>query len=794
MSRDSGALSLAQRRSRILLLYVVIALPWVVFGAMQTMQSNTNSPLDWVGNDFAPRRHFDEFRTAFGSGDVVVMSWPGCSLNDPKIDVFCQAIRDARGFRDESGDWYLERVISGREVLAGLTEPPLELPKDEAIRRLQGSIIGPDGDTTCVVASFTEAGLARRAKLVELLQDGATKFCQVPRENQHLAGPVIDGLSVDRASKHALDTLAIPSMVVVLLVAWWALRSLVGALVVCGLSLFCQGLALSLVYFSGDDMNALLIVLPPLIQTLTVAGGIHLTNYFLLALPGRSPIAAAAEAIRTGWAPCLLSGGTTAVGLASLCSSSVAPIYSFGLYAACAAIASTALLLAVLPGILAVVPRRWWQTIEVTRGPGRHAWHLLEIFVRRCHAPVVLVCLVVMVGLLAGLPYLRTSVRIETLFPAGSNILQDYVWLERHIGPMVPLEVLVTCDASCPLTPHERELLVGRLHAELARQNGVGATVSAATFAPTARTTGAFEGPGRKTDPSRSLRPIDNREAFKQIGYLQRLPQVERWRITAFVSALDDVDYGSFLEQVEVRLGSLLRDSAGQPLIGVTTQSTGIMPLVHRIQGQLLSDLLWSFLSAFGLIALIMIVNEAGIVAGLISMLPNVFPMLVLFGILGWTQMSLDVGSVMTASVALGIAVDDTLHFLSYFRGQLVVGATRPQAVLQTYMHCGRAIVQSSLICGMGIGLFYFSDFLPTSRFAWLMAAQLAAALFGDLVLLPALLLGPAGKWFETGPDSDAPSLAESVLPSNKRMLRVDARPVAPGSTVVAERSSHVPT
>lgn len=793
MEQDPATSRLAQRRSRILLLYVVIALPWIVYGAIQTMKSNTNSPLDWVGKEFVPRRNYEDFRTAFGSGDVVVLSWPGCSLRDSNIDLFCQALRDAHGFHDEAGAWYLERVISGREVLAGLTEPPLELPHEEAVRRLQGSIVGPDGDTTCVVASFTAEGLARRAKLVELLRDGATKYCHVPREKQHLAGPVIDGLSVDRASKHALDTLVIPSIAIVLLVAWWALGSLVGAIVVCALSLLCQGLALSLVHFSGDKMNALFIVIPPLIQTMAVSGGIHLANYYRLALMGRSRGAAAFEAIRIAWVPCLLSGGTTAVGLASLCNSGVVPIYTFGRYAAAAGVATTVLLLAVLPGMLAALPMTWLQAVEVASSPARHVWHLLHAFVSRWHGAVVIGCLLAMVGLGIGLPYLKSSVRIETLFPAGSDILRDYEWLERHVGPTVPLEVLMTCDAACPLDPHERELLMGRMHAELARLEGVGATVSAATFAPMLKDARATVEDELDRN-AREKRPEDNREVFEQIRYLQRLPKAERWRMTAFVSALDDIEYGTFLADVESRLARLLIDSTGKPIVGVSLQSTGIMPLVHRIQGQLLTDLLWSFLSAFLLIALVMIVNEAGVVAGLISMLPNVFPMLVLFGLLGWSRMPLDVGSVMTGSVALGIAVDDTLHFLSFFRGQLALGQSREQAVLQTYQHCGRAMAQSSLICAMGIGIFYFSNFLPTSRFAWLIAAQLAAASFADLILLPALLLGPAGKWFETGPVSDAPNLADSVFRSNNRMLRVDARPEAPGSTVAAERSSHVPT
>jgi hypothetical protein len=113
-----------------------------------------------------------------------------------------------------------------------------------------------------------------------------------------------------------------------------------------------------------------------------------------------------------------------------------------------------------------------------------------------------------------------------------------------------------------------------------------------------------------------------------------------------------------------------------------------------------------------------------------------------------------DIGMVMTASVALGIAVDDTLHFLAYFQRCLCPGRPRCEAVLQAYLHCGRAMFQSSLICAAGMAVFSVSGFLPTARFAWMMVALVTAALLGDLLVLPVLLLGPLGRlWAPLGDD-----------------------------------------
>jgi predicted RND superfamily exporter protein len=128
--------------------------------------------------------------------------------------------------------------------------------------------------------------------------------------------------------------------------------------------------------------------------------------------------------------------------------------------------------------------------------------------------------------------------------------------------------------------------------------------------------------------------------------------------------------------------------------------------------------------------------------------------MVLLFGLLGWSRATLDIGSVMTASVALGMAVDGTFHFLTFFRrgladsGGPAARAGRVAAVEAAYRHSAGALVQSALVCGLGILAFTASSFAPTRRFAWMLSLLVAAALVGDLIVLPALLTTRAGRWF----------------------------------------------
>lgn len=790
-------MSLHRKRYWLLLAYVVILLPLIVQGAKRAMESNANSPIDWVPSTFEPRRRYDQFRTQFGPGDVVVMSWPGCTINSETVDTLTNTLRTDRQFFDEASHWYFHQVGSGRESLARLQRPPFGLQRAEAVSRLRGTLVGPDDLTTCVVVTFTESGLQKRAALVAELQKAAVSHCQITPAELRLVGPVMDGLTVDTLSKQALNSFAIPSTLIVFYVCYLCLGSLRGALLIVGLSLLGQGATLSLVHYSGDEMSALLIVMPPLIQVLAVAAGIHLVNYYAEACRQVGKKDAALRALQMGWLPCALSAGTTALGLVSLTASELTPIRAFGAYASAGVLITTGLLLAFIPGTLMVWPFPISAPSEESPEGAVHLrspddiWTRLADWLLKFHGLVTVVCLTTMLFTGWGVSRISTSVRIETLFSPESRILADYQWIEEHIGPCVPVEVMLEFDAINQLSFRERLDVAWRIEQSLKQVETISSTNSAVTFAP------RFP-PRPNVDAQVYRQHIDqtlaaNRTVFQKMNYLAAVEDGELLRITANMSALDDVDYALALDAVRAAVSPNLLDSNGQQLAGVTASYTGIMPLVHEIQRQLLTDLLKSFLTAVITITLILSLVHGSIPAGAVTMISNVFPILVLFGGLAWLEIPMDIGSVMTASVALGIAVDDTLHFLTFYRRGLASGMNRQSGVIFAYRHCGRAMIQTSLVCGLGLLVFALSDFVPTSRFACMMFAMLLTALFADLILLPALLLGPLGSVFskdeplcESTPvesrkttEPIASQTSESVQPRSSNRARIQVRHTA---------------
>ena len=265
----------------------------------------------------------------------------------------------------------------------------------------------------------------------------------------------------------------------------------------------------------------------------------------------------------------------------------------------------------------------------------------------RYHAVIVVGSVVAMVAAGLGIQWLTTSVHLETLFGSRSRILQDYAWIEENVGPLVPVEVILNFRRDCPLSQTDRFHLVEQVQAKLCAVKHVQGTMSCAIL------------PAVPPDIDRARAEYldflkdflsEARPYFVTHRYLHENGGGQQWRVTAFTSALGNLDYTEIL--AEIRQWISRGGEVSNPAVGITCRVTGVMPLVHEIQQALRRDLFTSFLSDFAMITIVMTIAQGGILAGLVSMVSNFFPTVVMFGLLGWIAMPLDIGSVMTASVA----------------------------------------------------------------------------------------------------------------------------------------------
>ncbi|MCW8880865.1 MAG: RND transporter, partial [Sedimenticola sp.] len=148
-----------------------------------------------------------------------------------------------------------------------------------------------------------------------------------------------------------------------------------------------------------------------------------------------------------------------------------------------------------------------------------------------------------------------------------------------------------------------------------------------------------------------------------------------------------------------------------------------------------------SLFGALGLIFLLMLIQWRSIGSALLCMVPNISPILIIFIIMGFFGLWLDMATAMIASVAVGIAVDDTIHVYHGFIGRVRRGISPVVALVKTYRQAGRAVMTTTLILSAQFLILTLSQFVPTIHFGLLTSIGLVSALVFDLLLLPALLM-----------------------------------------------------
>lgn len=728
-------------------------LPVLAIGAVGTLQQGAGDVRTWLPQGFEETRDYDWFLEHFGTEEMVALSWPGATLEDPRLAQLADllepyAIADPPATAGAgTHPTYFREVHTGPGLIDELTSPPLNLRYEEAFARLQGSFIGRDGQMSALVVSLHGLGAAHRHDVIDLLRATAEQ-AGIPPEDLHMGGPTVDSVTIDIESRQARNLLSLLSVLVGAVLAWICLRRLQLVVIVFASALLSTGIAVSVMHFTGGQMDLVTVMMPPLVYVLTISGAIHLINYHIDVLAEHGSREAVVRTVRIGWLPCLLTAITTAVGLGSLATSEVLPVKRFGTYASIGVLLAVPVLLLFLPAALQYWPVRArpgsrHPEFPLPAGHDAHWTHGPVNFICRHHraTTVALVALILLVG--SGLFRIRTSVRLLELFSPQARIIHDYTWLEEHLGPLVPIELVLRFPADERARLVDRMELVQTLHDRLQTFPHVGGILSAATFSPPAdRVRGLF---GRRLFEER-LR--NNRSRFIEAAYVREARDEELWRISARVDATSPIDYGDFVNLLRREIQPLLDEWSGAHGEDVRVLFTGMVPLVYKAQRALLGDLVTSFVAAFLLIGVMMMALLRSIRGGLISMLPNAFPAVIVFGFLGWWGQPINIGQMMTASLALGIAVDDTIHLLNWFRRDIKAGLGHMDAIRSSFEHCTGAMLQTSLITGFGVLTFTLSAFVPTYSFAMMLFVLLFLALLGELILLPAILTGRWGRFF----------------------------------------------
>ena len=748
------------RYSRFIVIAVLLLVPFLLFGAISAFLTNSNNVLDWLPESFNETRQLYQFVQKFGSDEILVVSWEGCTLEDQRLDQVATAlaapVTDPKSGKEKT--WF-EKVVTGRATLEGLTGKPLELPREAALERMAGWLLAPDQQTTCALATVSRTGATDRGGAIDYVRR-VTKEAGIDWSVVRIGGPTANAVAIDEASNNSIAEMALGSALLGMFIAWKCLGSMRMVWILIISAVVAWGASLSTVYLSGTNMDAVLMIMPPLVFILAVSGGVHLTNYLLDASQETSSReGAVALAIRRGMLPCVLASATTAIGLGSLLSSQMIPVRKFGLYSSLGMFFIILALMIVWPAFSYQFPstRSLSNSKKRSFSLGRW-WYPLHNFSLRYSALLLVAYLLAVPVLIWGVTQIRTSVQLNDLFAPNSTPIQNTRWLEERFGSLVPVEIVLSFQK--PLNEDvlallARAELAEKLRAELADKPTIDSAIAATSFGPLLpKSTSARDLLARRVIAARLNK---NREWVESIRFLDEGTDSQDWRVSTRVTA-DSLQQGQVLTTIQSHIDTFLASNP-LPQEKVSANVSGGVPLIYMAQQQLLVDLVRSFLLAFLLIGLTMVVLVRRLTAGLLSMIPNVFPALTTFGCMGLLGRTVDIGTMMTASAAMGIAVDDTLHFLVWFRRGLSRGLSKSRAISFAYEHCATAMLQTTMICGLALLVFLVSPFAPIARFGVVMALMLGLALVGDLILLPALLQTRCGSFFSSRAKGSAEEL-----------------------------------
>ncbi|MCA9140350.1 MAG: MMPL family transporter, partial [Planctomycetales bacterium] len=633
-----------RRYALAIIVFAAVSAPFILYGARMALKSTSNDPRQWLPKSFAETDTYDWFQSKFGTDEIAVVSWPGCNLNDQRVDQLSQALVSSR---------YFDRVRSGQNALQELTSPPQNFSRGAAISRLRGILIGANDETTCLVLTTSVEGQADRSAAVQEIETQALKVCDLPTSELKLAGPTVDAAMIDAESRKLLFSLAGLSALVSFLIASLRMQSIRLAISVLVVAAYSTAISLAILYFSGGKMNLLMTMLPPLIYVLTISSAVHLANYYRDAV--RAPTTnqpPAITAIAHGWVPCSLAAVTTGIGLVSLVLSKIEPIQSFGLYSALGVVISVVVLFLLLPSALYLFPPKVQPVAQECPESESNQPGAFISSVLKHHVLLSVVCMLLMVVCGSRIPFIQSTVKLQDRFLPSSDAIADYRWLEERIGPMVPLEVVLHFDKQDPRDRVDQIKVVAMIQGKIQSLDTPVATMSAFNLCPRLPK-------GHRVRDIVERKVINGHQTQKQLTdarFLSETDSQNLWRISVRANAIGDLDYGLFAEQIRDAVAPLLVEQK------VDGTFTGVIPLIYKAQRQLLLDLFRSFLVAFAVIAGVLVFVLRSFTATMLAMVPNIFPAVIVFGGIQWADIPVQIGSVMTASAALGIAVDDTLH------------------------------------------------------------------------------------------------------------------------------------
>jgi len=606
----------------------------------------------------------------------------------------------------------------------------------------EGFLINKEGNTTAFFLEIDEENntYETRNAIISDLQITLDKY---PNLEFKISGiPYFRNQYVNILNEEVIFYISFSSVLIILLL-WYLYRSISGIFIPMLIVWFTVLFTVAAITLTGGYLEIMSSTIAPILLCVGVADSIHMISKFDDAVQsGLKKKKAIIEMLVTLGSATFLTSITTAIGFGTLMTSSVVPMKRFGIYTAIGILIAYTITILFLPAILKLTKI---NKVFKDNGGKLYGWIGMKLtqlsgFNKNNYKAISYTSLIICALVSLGIFHLQVNGRVFDDVSRDSVLIKDSNFFSDNLAPAFPLEFVIDTKNFEGITDPDFLQKVNQLQNHLLSYPEIQRATSFTTLLEELHEVMSPEQAQTSTLPK-------NRDLIAQYLLLLEITDND------ILNNVTDFDYQKLriaaqTEDAGSKRINEIRDSVStfidQKFQDEEITITGSTILSANLVGKMVYSLASSIGLAFICISFLMAFLFKDWKMVIISLIPNIMPLVLIAGVMGFLGVDIKPSTAVIFTIAFGIAVDDTIHYLARFRIELKRGLGLQQALEVTTQKTGRAIIITSIILLLGFGTLITSEFTSTTLMGILVSATIFFAVIADLVVLPALFY-----WFK---------------------------------------------
>ncbi len=718
---------------QIILLITLITLLFAL--QIPSLQFET-SLYDLTFEDLPATLEYDQFKEEFGSEEIILVVAKTKGVFHP--ETFLQIDRLAQSLSQISG---IRRVISlpGIRKAMDITDK-WDLSDFEGvvsdIDLFHKNLISEDKKTTVITLILED--IKQKDQVINGVK-GVIDEYQASFSLYQIGMPIVSSALAQFTQQDFL-TLPVVTFSLIALILFLFFRNLRGVLIPSGAVLIALTWTFGLMAWTGTPLSLLTMIVPVFLIAVGTAYCMYIFPEYLSSIEkSTTPQEASFRCFSRLGFPTSLAVITTTIGLGSLLINRVNEIREFALFSCFGILSMLIIMLTFLPAVMGLLPfpKRKHESSQ-DQFLDRVLSTIIKLNLRHQKITLSLIAIIALVGMV-GVSRIKVETNPVGFFKEDTPVAQHFKDIYQDMSGSFPISVVIDSGQDGYFENPDHLKQIARLQSFLNSLSGVDKTISFVDYLKlvnyaTNRYNQKFyslpEEPFEVRMLVNSFKTMLGQDMLK--GFMDADFSKANIMLRTHISSSID-----FLA-TEARIKNYLsKHFPGKFSFQVTGFGIVISHSSHLISAGQVRSLFLTLILVFAIMFLLFISYKVGFIA----MLPNCFPIIVSFGVMGWFGIPLSMATSLIASIAIGLAVDDTIHYLVSYNREFKGGLNKEKALSNTVRRMGKPIIFTTVTIGLGFSVLMFSHFKPTAIFGLLMIITMFSALVADLILLPSLML-----------------------------------------------------